>query len=221
MKKALATLLAAVMVLSLATAFAASSPVTGDLTTGLTVTQPTSVTVNPPASTTTTTRTTTNTTAAAPATETTPALVFSLDNSPEAQARVDALKQQVLDFIKDNALIDFFPAEIKEAIAAETDDTADLSMDEVIALYVGNYNPALGQTEVTVAFTTPYTPGQPIWAVVALYDAAGNITWKLVEPGIVEILDNGSVRIAFSPEIMAEMSAASAVVLAVLSVPAK
>lgn len=203
MKKTIAFLLVAVMALSLTAAFASSSPVNY----APVVVTPTAAPAAAPA--------------APAAEETVPAeeLVVTVGETEEVAETLTAIEEVVK---AGKPVIEFFPEETQQEVAAALPadvKAEDLELNELVGLSVAGFEAVAKEADeirIAIAFTTKYDPAQKVFPLVGLVDAAGNVTWILVEG---EVQADGSVLLTIPADVLEQMGNAASVELAILSAP--
>lgn len=85
---------------------------------------------------------------------------------------------------------------LSEALAAQT-----LDVFEFMPLIVENYEDTYGDVTLTFQFKTPYAEGEELLVLVGIRNSeTGEIAWTAFEG--VGIVEEGSVQVVFTPEIM-------------------
>lgn len=115
---------------------------------------------------------------------------------------------------KNNAITDFFSAEMQESILKLLPANTDLKkmiMSEFASLGIGEYVLSYGDINVTFRFPTTFKDEKPAVALLGYLDTKGETVWV---PLATEIKD-GSLVIVFPSELL--LVAGHDVVLAVLS----
>ena len=134
-------------------------------------------------------------------------------------AAVTAELQQLISFTRNNAPAAYFPADIQSVIASllPAGVTLDsLQLNELSALSVTGFGGTSDFVMVPFSFDTVYSAFQRLFPVVGLYDAQGNVTWTMAESAELE---DGLVNITFSNQLLFRMQNAADVALALLNTP--
>ncbi len=124
----------------------------------------------------------------------------------------------VEDFLKENDMIAYFPGDVQQEIAAVLPEGVEASalqlfeMKDIIVENAGTVEGKYTVIEVTVTLDTVFTRDQ---AVVALAGADG--VWEVLD---AEVLENGSLAIAFPVEMLSAMEKAEDAKLVILATPA-
>ena len=117
-----------------------------------------------------------------------------------------------------NSAVSYFPTETQEALAelfGKDFDLKTLSMNEFVTLKLTGFEKVTGDAKVVFTFTTKYE----VAVVLGLYngerDAKGQyvVDWKALE---AEVLENGDLSVVFPLDVLAQMNDAVAVSMAVL-----
>ena len=123
------------------------------------------------------------------------------------------------------APVEYFPVEVKEAVAAALPETVvpeALELNELVPVDARNYDISYGDVYATFAFATMYTPGQTVVALLGLYtgevDENGNyiVEWVTLN---AEVNEDGTLRVLMPADVVARLQAAPAAALAVLNEP--
>ena len=121
-----------------------------------------------------------------------------------------------------NSAVSYFPTETQEALAelfGKDFDVKTLSMNEFVTLKLTGFEKVTGDAKVVFTFTTKYEVGKKVAVVLGLYngerDAKGQyvVDWKVLE---AEVLENGDLSVVFPLDVLAQMNDAVAVSMAVL-----
>jgi len=221
MKKLLSVFVALILVLSMATAFAAPSKTTSDLTEVVALKSATGAAL---------------------------ADTFAIKTAADTTMTLEEV-EKLFKFVNDekNAPIDFYPPEVQAKIleivnenapAAEVlvlDDLKTWEINEFVSVDAEGYDPAYGDVVATFEFATPYEIGQRMVAMVACYDGTRtevepnvfefNAEWLPLKAEVVEsVTVNGEttsrVDITFDQESIEKMQDGVANALAILSAPA-
>lgn len=123
-----------------------------------------------------------------------------------------------------NSAVSYFPTETQEALAelfGKDFDLKTLSMNEFVTLKLTGFEKiTTDKVKVVFTFTTKYEVGKKVAVVLGLYngerDAKGQyvVDWKVLE---AEVLENGDLSVIFPLDVLAQMNDAVAVSMAVLS----
>ena len=128
--------------------------------------------------------------------------------------------EQLIEFTKDNAPAEYFPDDIQSEITTLLpDDVAldSLELNEMSALDVSGFSGDSEYVMIPFSFDTVYSVLQRLFPVVGLYDAQGKVTWELAESA--EVREDGLVNITFSSQLLFSMQNAFDVALALLNTP--
>ncbi len=136
--------------------------------------------------------------------------------------KVDETLAELIEAVKDNAPAAFFPEDVQAKIAESLPESltpADLELNEFAAVDVANYTPDT-YSVVTADFTfdTAYAPDQKVLPLVGFYEG-DTIDWISLPEA--EVLEDGSLKMAFEDALLARMDPAPDLALAVLSTPAE
>lgn len=126
--------------------------------------------------------------------------------------------------VQKQAPIEYFPEENQEEVALllEDLDVKTLEMNEFVTIDEVNYDEQYGDAEVIFEFTTMYEQGQRIVVLVGYYtgerDENGQyiVEWVTFE---AEALEDGTVKVIFTQEQLVRLKEAPAAAMAVLSEP--
>ena len=122
-----------------------------------------------------------------------------------------------------NSAVSYFSTETQEALAelfGKDFDLKTLSMNEFVTLKLTGFEKiTTDKVKVVFTFTTKYEAGMKVAVVLGLYngerDAKGQyvVDWKVLE---AEVLENGDLSVIFPLDVLAQMNDAVAVSMAVL-----
>lgn len=122
-----------------------------------------------------------------------------------------------------NSAVSYFSTETQEALAelfGKDFDLKTLSMNEFVTLKLTGFEKiTTDKVKVVFTFTTKYEAGKKVAVVLGLYngerDAKGQyvVDWKVLE---AEVLENGDLSVVFPLDVLAQMNDAVAVSMAVL-----
>lgn len=140
-------------------------------------------------------------------------LVATVPDTPQ----VTALKEKLLALVTDDGepVTNYFSDAVKAEIARKLPagvSLESLQLNEIVTLAAMAYDPAYGDVVTTFEFPTQYEDGEPIVALLCIFDAAGNEEWIVLE---AEAKD-GKVNITFTQEALEKMQNTNAA-LAILS----
>ena len=201
MKKMALALVAALMMLSMSTAFAATpSKTTTDVTQVKEV-----ATVNEDGT-------------------TTAAKNWNLEvteDSDEVTSEIAKIYAHVVT--AGNHAVSYFPIETQEALAelfGADFDLKTLNLNEFVTLKLTGYENIGGDAKVTFTFTTKYEVGKKVAVVVGLYNGQRDANGQYIVEWVVlgaEALENGDLCVVFPADVLAQINDAVAVSMAVLS----
>jgi len=135
--------------------------------------------------------------------------------------------EKIFTFVSEgNAPIEYFPVEVKEEIIAKLPETivdAEIEINEFVTVDIADYAEEYGDVEISFSFTTVYAPEQTIVALVGIYNGEVDENGEPIVEWIVLdaiVNEDGSVAITFTQDAMVKMQAAESTSLAIINTPA-
>lgn len=202
MKKWMSILVAALLILSMSTAFAAvPSKTTSNAATVTTVVSSTGVEI---------------------------AEDFKVAIVVEESAPVVQELTKIATFVATNevSVVEYFPEEVKEQIVAklpETIVTEDVEINEFVTIDQTAYTETYGDIKASFSFTTVYAPEQTLVALVGIFTGEVDENGEpIIEWIVLDAIANedGTVEITFTQDAMLKMQGAEATSLAIVNTPA-
>lgn len=202
MKKWMSILVAALLVLSMTTAFAAvPSKTTSNATTVTAVVTTTGVAV---------------------------AEDFKVEVVVEESAPVVQEITKIATFVAENSapVVEYFPVEVKEQIVAklpETVVTEEVEINEFVTIDQTAYTETYGDVKTSFSFTTVYAPEQTLVALVGIFTGEVDENGEpIIEWIVLDAIANedGTVEVTFTQDAMLKMQSAEATSLAIINTPA-
>ena len=214
MKKWLSVLVTVILVLSMATAFAAPSKTTSDLAkaVGMTLAD--------------------GTTSSEPVVIIVPDTTMTLEEVEKLYKHVSGGENAVSYFDDDTqkAILETLNKDATSPLVL--DDLKDWEIDEFVTVDDNKHDESMGDVKVQFQVATPYEPDQKLVAMIGNYDGTRtevapnvfefNSEWSALEASVVENTTDGSVvEVTFTKDDMVKMGENVSTAMAFLSEPVK
>ena len=143
---------------------------------------------------------------------------FILDPT-EASVAIQTVIKQMFDFVNGTSPAQppakYFTEEVLQLIKAKLPVTIpadDLVVNEIVPLYIANYDAAYGDVTKEFFFAVEYDAGKAVVVLLGLIDAAGNIEWIVVDAVAIE---DGGLAVTFPQDVLLQMEKAADIMMVI------
>ena len=129
----------------------------------------------------------------------------TVDDITKYQANLDAAAAELAKAQNAKTMEGYFGADIATAIAAIVGNDAEISMDELVAIFQSGYEAGMGNATVGVGVPTPYANGEKAAALIGIIKG-GVMNWNVYEAvgqpdGRLQFTVDGNTMLEINPNI--------------------